>query len=253
MTHKKKLPPIVYIGATLLAGGICFTGYQVMTEKQSGQPQEVKVYGNTSNKFRVLGDTFSGYSTFRSDAFIEKITKRDLGISYENEFDQKKRAQRLGNGADVIVTTLDQFLLNKPDGHIVGLIDKTVGADAVVLNTKQFPSLKSLNDIKALKAKNPGLKLVYSAGTPSEYLAKLLDIRFEGFKLADFQIVKVEESTEAYKLLQSDPSVAVAVLWEPFVSKAKRDGNTITLSSRDIPDSALIGQKDMCQTEKSRA
>lgn len=235
----KKVPPIVYICAALLVGTIGFNALKNNAFQPQPASSDSKTYGDSSNQLTVLGDTFSGYSTLRSDVFAEKVTQRKLGVRYENEFDQKKRAQRLGNDADIIVTSLDQFLLNRPNGKIVGLIDKTIGADAVVLNTKVFPQLKTLNDLKSLKAKNAGLKIVYSAGTPSEYLAKLLDIRFEGFEMSDFQTIEVEEAGEAYKQLQQDKNVAVAILWEPFVSSAKRNGNTVVLSSKDIPDSIV--------------
>jgi OmpA-OmpF porin, OOP family len=238
MSQKKKLPPIVYIGAALALFTISFTGFKVLTGSRSSQSFSSKSYGNASNQLKVLGDTFSGYSTLRSDAFAGKISKLNLGIAYEDEFNQAQRAKRLGKDADIIVTTLDQFLLNSPDGKIVGLIDKTIGADAVVLNTAKYPSLKNLNQLKQVSA-GKKLKLVYSAGTPSEYLAKMLDIRFEGFKLADFEVIETADASEAYKLLQSDPDVAVAVLWEPYVSKAKQAGAVVALSSRDVPDSIV--------------
>jgi outer membrane protein OmpA-like peptidoglycan-associated protein len=45
--------------------------------------------------------------------------------------------------ADLLVTTLDQFIKQQPKGKIVALIDRTIGADAVVLNTQKYPQLKS--------------------------------------------------------------------------------------------------------------
>ncbi|MGB7416603.1 MAG: hypothetical protein WA902_20535 [Thermosynechococcaceae cyanobacterium] len=49
----------------------------------------------------------------------------------------------------------------------------------------------------------------------------------------------MEESTQAYELLKSDPRVAIAMLWKPFVSKARKDGNTVVLSSRDVSDAMI--------------
>jgi OmpA-OmpF porin, OOP family len=237
MPNTKKLPPIVYIGAALAVATGTYTVLQAVKSPETTQ-SSTKSYGNSANQIKILGDAFSGYSTLRADDFAGKVIKANLGIAYEDEFDQARRAKRLGSDADIIVTTLDQFLVNKPQGKIVGLIDKTVGADAVVLNTSKFPSLKGINDLRKVISGRK-LKLVYSAGTPSEYLAKMLDIRFEGFKLADFEVIETADASEAYKLLQTDPDVAVAVLWEPYVSKAKQDGNTVSLSSRDVPDSIV--------------
>ncbi|BDM78611.1 phosphate ABC transporter substrate-binding/OmpA family protein [Acaryochloris marina] len=240
MTVKRKgLPPIAYIGAALLVFG---GGYMGLNAINLGDPSPLNqlAYGNEARQLTVLGDTFSGYSTLRADPFAAKITQANLGIRYQDEFDQAARAKALGQKADIIVTTLDQYLKHQPEGRIVGLIDKTVGADAVVLNTQQYPELKGLNDIAKVRASaSAPLKLVYSAGTPSEYLAKLLDLKFEGLSLSDFEVVEVEESTQAYELLKSDARVAIAILWEPFVSKARKEGNTIVLSSSDVPDAII--------------
>ncbi|KAI9133191.1 phosphate ABC transporter substrate-binding/OmpA family protein [Acaryochloris sp. CCMEE 5410] len=238
-TKRKGLPPIAYIGAALLVFG---GGYMGLNAINLGDPSPLNqlAYGNEARQLTVLGDTFSGYSTLRADPFAAKITQADLGIRYQDEFDQAARAKALGQKADIIVTTLDQYLKHQPQGRIVGLIDKTVGADAVVLNTQQYPELKGLNDIAKVHASaSAPLKLVYSAGTPSEYLAKLLDLKFEGLSLADFEVVEVEESTQAYELLKSDSRVAIAILWEPFVSKARKEGNTVVLSSSDVPDAII--------------
>jgi OmpA-OmpF porin, OOP family len=248
MSNKKKLPPIIYIGAAIAIAAGAHTILQVVKSPETTQ-SSTKSYGNSANQIKILGDTFSGYSTLRADDFAGKVTKANLGIAYEDEFDQARRAKRLGSDADIIVTTLDRFLVNKPQGKIVGLIDKTVGADAVVLNTSKFPRLKGINDLRTLTL-GKKLKLVYSSGTPSEYLAKMLDIRFEGFKLAEFEVVETADASEAYKLLRTDPDVAVAVLWEPYVSKAKQDGNTVSLSSRDVPDSivdVIVASNNMIQ------
>ncbi|MEO0407011.1 MAG: phosphate ABC transporter substrate-binding/OmpA family protein, partial [Cyanobacteria bacterium P01_A01_bin.135] len=194
---------------------------------------------DSETQLTLLGDSFSGYSSLRALAAEQVLPGHDLGLCYQQELDQGQRAAQLGQGADLIVTTLDQYLTHRPAGKIVGLIDRTIGADAAVLNTSRFPQLKSLDDLATLRAQHTELKLVYAAGTPSEYLARLLDIKFEQFNLADFQVVEVEDSPQAYQLLQEDPSVAVAVLWEPDVSQALQAGNTVALSSQDVPYSII--------------
>ncbi|MGF1603829.1 MAG: OmpA family protein [Thermosynechococcaceae cyanobacterium] len=238
--QRKGLPPIAYISAALVVSGTGYFGLNLINLSESAPLAQVQVYGNEKRQLTVLGDTFSGYSTLRASPFAAKVTKADLGIRYQDEFDQAARAKALGGRADIIVTTLDQYLKHQPKGRIVGLIDKTVGADAVVLNTRQYPGLKGLDDVAKVKASSTTpLKLVYAAGTPSEYLAKLLDLKFEGLSLSDFEVVEVEESTQAYELLRSDDGVAIAILWEPFVSKARQQGNTVVLSSSDVPNAII--------------
>lgn len=193
--------------------------------------------------FKVLGDTFSGYSTFRSDGLKDALAEPGIRLDYADEFDQSQRADALGKGkADFIVTTLDQFLKQKPQGKIVGLLDRTVGADAVVLNTRQFPQLKSLLNLSQLvkQGKSKEYAIVYAGDTPSEYLALVLDTKFEAFNLSDFRVIKVEDASQAWKLMQNtQEKVAIAVLWEPFVSQARKQGHTVVLSSNDAPNTIV--------------
>jgi OmpA-OmpF porin, OOP family len=192
--------------------------------------------GQASKDLTLLGDTFSGYSTFRNGAFQETLKKAGLRLKYEDEFDQAKRSQRLGQGnTDLIVTTLDQFLTQQPKGKIVGLIDRTAGADAVVLNTKKYPQLKSLLDLKPLVQKSKA-GIAFAGDTPSEYLALVLDTKFDAFNLSDFAVTKVADASEAWKLMQNaNQNLAIAVLWEPYVSQARQKGYTVVLSSKDAP------------------
>lgn len=193
----------------------------------------------------VLGDTFSGYSTFRDESFQEVLTDVGLTLNYGNEFDQAARAEALSQGnADIIVTTLDQYLLQQPRGMIVGLIDRTVGADAVVLNTLKYPSLTSLLELRPLlsEAQNSAqtLKIAFAGDTPSEYLALVLDTKFAALDLSDFEVASVADASEAWTLMQSpDENVAIAVLWEPFVTQARQQGYTVVLSSEDAPNSIV--------------
>lgn len=189
----------------------------------------------------LLGDTFSGYSTFRSLALSDSLKASGIQLTYDNQFDQAQRASALNAGqSDLLVTTLDQFLKQQPQGKIVGLIDRTIGADAVVLNTRQYPQLKSLLDLSQLvkqsQTQGERLAIAFAGDTPSEYLALVLDTKFEAFNLSDFEVRKVADASEAWKLMQ-DPNqkVAIAILWEPFVTQARQQGDTVVLSSRDAP------------------
>ena len=193
-------------------------------------------------RLTLLGDTFSGYSTFRNEDFQAVLEESGIEINYADEFDQSLRAEKLGKGeADLIVTTLDQFLQQQPSGKIVGLLDRTVGADAVVLNTKQYSSLESLLDLKTLvrQAQSRGEKLgiAYAGDTPSEYLALVLDTKFDTFNLSDFELRPVADASEAWALMQDpDENIAISVLWEPFVVKARQQGYSVVLSSEDAPN-----------------
>jgi len=66
-------------------------------------------------------------------------------------------------------------------------------------------------------------------------MALVLDTKFDAFNLADFELVRVADASEAWALMQ-DPNenVAVAVLWEPFVTQARQQDYTVVLSSNDV-------------------
>ena len=230
-------PPIVYILGIV---SVSFGLWSFRDRLPSSVRQPLSAISGT-DELVILGDTFSGYSTFRSPDFQDELEQADLSLRFENEFDQAERAARLEAGsADLIVTTLDQYLKHKPDGKIVGLIDRTVGADAMVLNTPRYSELTSLNDLSQLVAQGQPLSLAYAADTPSEFLAQVLDIRFDGFNLSDFTQIKLAEASEVWQELRKpNQNIAVAVLWEPFVSQAREQGHTVVLSSKDAPSAIL--------------
>ncbi|NEZ59587.1 OmpA family protein [Adonisia turfae] len=247
-------PPIVYI-LGIIAISLGFWSLKDTLFSFANKP--LSVISSDPDELLILGDTFSGYSTFRSPEFNEELEKSGISIRFENEFDQGERATRLEkDSADLIVTTLDQYLKHQPEGKIVGLIDRTVGADAVVLNTPKYSQLKSLNDLSQLIAQGQPLSLAYAADTPSEFLAQVLDIRFDGFNLSDFNQLKVAEASEAWQELQ-DPNqnIAVAVLWEPFVSQAREQGHTVVLSSEDAPNAILdviVASDDLIREDEEK-
>lgn len=244
MAKSKRNNPLVSVVALVFTTGISVGGVlgliSILWLNRMGL---ISSGQNQTTQLTLLGDTFSGYSTFRSQAFQEALKEVGISLRYADEFDQAKRADLLNQGnADLLVTTLDQFLKQKPQGKIVGLIDRTVGADAVVLNTKKYPSLKSLLDLNNLVQQRTGQKLgiTFAGDTPSEYLTLVLSTKFEAFNLSDFEVKKVADASNAWKLLQ-DPTqnLAVAVIWEPYVSQAQQQGYTVVLSSKDAPEAIV--------------
>ncbi len=241
----------LFVTLGILGGGLWFVGNnppdflkEILGEVSGGSDTPTRSSSNLEQgEITLLGDTFSGYSTFRNAEFQQALKDVGITLSYANEFDQTARANLLNEGdADLYVTTLDQFLKQNPEGKIVGLIDRTIGADAVVLNNKKYPGLNSLNSLQALQQSSQGnsLSITYAVDTPSEYLALVLSTAFDSFNLSDFEVKEVVDASEAWQALQ-DPAgnVAVAVLWEPFVSQARNAGYTVVLSSNDAPTAIL--------------
>ncbi|MEL7333542.1 MAG: phosphate ABC transporter substrate-binding/OmpA family protein [Cyanobacteria bacterium J06560_2] len=245
MSKRNELPVLLAslaLTGVFLGGGAWWIGKMVAG---GGSPISRNVAANDITRLSLLGDTFSGYSTFRNDEFQSVLNDAGLDIEYEDEFDQTIRAQDLSKGkVDLIVTTLDQFVKQQPDGKIVGLLDRTVGADAVVLNSQKYPGLNSLLALGKLveteKAAGRSLSIAYAADTPSEYLALVLDTKFDTFNLSDFELKPVAEASEAWALMQNPgENVAIAVLWEPYVTQARQQSYEVVLSSEDAPNAIV--------------
>ncbi|NEO87620.1 MAG: OmpA family protein [Spirulina sp. SIO3F2] len=244
MSANKKTNPLA-LGLALAISGAVFVGGGMWVLNRL--PSATTAFGgeqcsdpDAQVQLTALGDTFSGYSTLRNPVFQGALSEVGLGLCYQDQFDQQARAAAIAAGeADLIVTTLDQYLTHQPAGKIVALIDRTIGADAVVLNTQHFPQLTSLLELEKLVAEQAAqgkkLRIVFAADTPSEFLALVLNTKFDNFNLADFEVVEVEDASIAWEKMQSDSSIALGVLWEPFVNQARQRGNTVVLSSQDSP------------------
>lgn len=200
----------------------------------------------TVAQIKISADTFAGYSTFRSQDFQESLRRNNIVVDYQDEFDQKKRAELLNQGqVDILATTAEQYLSRDYRGKIVGLIDYTNGGDALVLNLKSYPNLKSLRDLKLLakqeRSQGRQLSIAFAKDTPSEYLALLLSTKFEDFQLSDFNLIKVADASLAWKLLQSPRSkIAAAIIWEPYVTSAIKQGHSLILSSKDLKPGTIL-------------
>ncbi len=192
----------------------------------------------------MLGNPFSGFSTFRNEEFKKTLLEQaEISLKFENEFDMVDRVRRLNEGeAQLMVTTLDQLLQHGREGKIVGLIDRTIGADAIVLNTVKYSELKSLEALRKLvemKGKKK-LKITFAKNTVSEFLARVFDAELvENFELSDFEILGRKSTPEAWQSLQTEPDVALAVLFEPFITKATNKGYKVVFSTKDDPQAVI--------------
>ncbi len=223
----------------LVAGG-GYAAWQIRNQNNLTAPGLTTSAPAGTESLTVVGDAFSGHSTFRSAGFQAALKQAGINLKYQDASDQQGATLLNQGRADLELTSLDQFLRLKPQGKIVGLISHTVGADALVLNTKQYPELKSLADLNRLvqQARSQGqqLELVLPESTPSEYLALLLSAKFDQFNLSDFQVKKVPTVAEGWQLLQ-DPNqkIAAAMLREPELTQARNQGYAVALSSQDTP------------------
>lgn len=187
----------------------------------------------------IEGDPWSGYITVRDPAFAAALAKQGYSFTYKEELSQKQRAENMTVGhTDFMVTTLGQFLKHKPAGKVVAMIDESSGGDALALNTVDFPYLKSVDQLPRLvrefKAKGKKPVLAYTGDSPSEELLLELSNTNDELKLSDFELVPVDVSATAYKMME-EHKAQVVIVWEPETSAAKSAGYTVALSSKNAP------------------
>ena len=188
----------------------------------------------------VEGDPWSGYFAFRDEHLLDGTP---YTLMYVEQPCQEQRAADLTYGvADIAVTSLDQYVLHQPEATVVGVIDQSLGADALVLDTTRYPYLDSVDDLHRLVAEydgpGNGPVLAYTGSSPSEMLLNELANTTEELDLSDFELVSVDTSTSAYEMLQSGEA-QLAVVWEPDTTAARNAGYTVALSSADVPDSIV--------------
>jgi len=208
------------------------------TEAAACPPSEIPEHGEDT--LTVAGDPWSGYAPFRDP---ELMAGTAYSLAWVMQVCQDIRAADMDAGRlDFVVTTLDQYLLQAPAGTVVGVIDQSLGADALALGTVAHPELDSVDDIPALvdRFAEQGRKpvLAYTGMSPSEMLLNELANTTEALRLSDFELVSVDQSLTAYDMLGKDEA-QLAIIWEPDTSAARAEGYTISLSSADVPDSII--------------
>jgi OmpA-OmpF porin, OOP family len=232
----KKTPILVISGVVFVFGIMTPWISQTFTPEMPKPIRENNSIPFQPQQFNLLGDTYPGYSTFRNLGFRKGLKSLQLAITYQNELDQRKRAQALNSGrANLILTTLDEFIKHAPKGKIVALLDWNQG-HAIVINSKQYPNIKTLNDLKYLSDRRrevqQSISISLPQDAPSEYLALELSQKSGVFDLADYNVQKSVNSAQSWRQMQQE-EIALSVLSEPLVSRARQQGYPVLLSKRN--------------------
>lgn len=172
-------------------------------------------------------DSFSGYSVLRSKEFAEELAYKriklnlvDDGANYEDRLKklQSGEIQMAAFTVDALIKTCGN--INDLPATIVGIIDETRGADAIVAYKAAFTNVDDLN--------NKDLKFVLTPDSPSETLARVVMANFNFSALSRDPFIKVKDAEEVYKIYRKTKPTDkfVFVLWEPYVSKILENPNT---------------------------
>jgi len=184
-------------------------------------------------------DNYSGYSIIQQPELRKiLVDKYGIKINYQRH-DRKKEINLLNDGeVDIWATTLDRYLEEKPNGKIIGLIDRSIGADALIIHKEKYANLQSRGSFNSLlRSKNGQNKphIVYVDDSSSEYLALAFNKHIKEFNLKKFRPRETNEETETWQLLKNYRStVAVGVVSEPHITLAEKHGYEVFLSSKNL-------------------
>ena len=171
-------------------------------------------------------DSFSGYSVLRSKEFAEELAYKRIKLNLVDDgANYESRLKKLQSGeVQIAAFTVDALIktcsnINDLPATIVGIIDETRGADAIVAYKSAFTNVDDLN--------NKNLKFVLTPDSPSETLARVVMANFNLSALSSDPFIKVKDAEEVYKIYRKAKPTdkTVFVLWEPYVSKILENPN----------------------------
>ena len=170
---------------------------------------------------RIGGDGYLGYWFITSPEMRKQAAQRGVGIQFTDDGGAySERLDKFAAGEyDAIVLPVNSYLQHGAKvqfpGVIVASIAESRGADGIVGYADSLPDgkLEALNDAE--------LKIVYTSGSPSEFLLDLTIADFDLDELAGGSRwqVEAESSTDVYKQAKGNQG-DVFVLWEPDLSRA---------------------------------
>jgi len=121
---------------------------------------------------------------------------------------------------DALAAPVDYFALSAGNGvvaTIVMAIDESVGGDGIVAKK----SIKSFADLR-------GKRVAAQKGLPSDFFLRAL-LQQNGMDAADIDYIDMETAQAGAAFLTGD--LDAAVLWEPWLTRAKGQGNGYILAS----------------------
>jgi NitT/TauT family transport system substrate-binding protein len=126
----------------------------------------------------------------------------------------------------VLAAPVDYFVLsagNRLETVVAMCIDESAGGDGIV-------AAKSVHKLEELRGK----RLAFQRGLPSEFFLRAL-LREHGVRLEEIQTVDMETAQAGAAFIAG--KLDAAVVWEPWLTKAREEGGGHVLAStREHPD-----------------
>ena len=182
------------------------------------------------HEINLAADSFSGYCVFRSEAFRKQLKAAGIKLTVVNDkADYTARMKALQKGdVQMAVFTLDALIktgamLKDFPATVVLVIDETKGADAMIARKGAVGSLEDLN--------SPDARIVLTPDSPSEFLARIVIAHFSLPNLPEKWQVEANGADDVYRSFKAAKAgeKRAFVLWEPYVSKALEEPDTVVL------------------------
>lgn len=230
-SYKGKIVLVALTWLFLLAIGVGIWRWVIVPKKTQQEQQASKQQADQalaatsgSSRYRYelsLGlDSFSGYAVLRSDEFRKQLADRGIRIkNIDDGANYVQRAAELESGKIQLAAFPADALLKLfsgkeyPAGTIVGIIDETRGADAMLAYKSKFPDVDKLN--------RPEVRFVLVGDSPSETLARVViqDFGLDQLNAASLQSVASPEAILEKYRAATPQTDEVYVTWEPYVSQ----------------------------------
>jgi outer membrane protein OmpA-like peptidoglycan-associated protein/ABC-type nitrate/sulfonate/bicarbonate transport system substrate-binding protein len=179
---------------------------------------------------KIAVDGWVGYYPLCSAEIKSRLRQQGYGLKCtDDKADYADRYKKLKKGDyDFVVGTIDSYILNAEvfdyPGPIIAVIDESKGGDALVAWKDKHENLQSFKDSKEFK-------IALTPDSPSHHLLKSISSHFDMEMLLDRGNLSFSIGSEDALKMLNEKSVSAAVLWEPDVSKALKNGDIVNLLS----------------------
>lgn len=224
----------------LVAGSVILAGAKIAevfrTESTVVESSDAK---GLKGKLVIGIDNWIGYFPLCSQDMRSRMRQSGyLLVCEDDSADYPGRMKKLADGYyQLAVATVDSYLLNGYGEHypatVIAVIDESKGGDAAVAWQDQVASLDVLKQ-------SGGFRIAFTPNSPSHHLLKSMAVHFD-IPLPSDEGWRVESdgSPDALERFLRKES-AVAVLWEPDVSRALQQEGVIKLLGTEDTDKLIV-------------
>jgi len=209
----------------------------ILEDKKSTATSDAKA---TKGHIRIGTDNFVGYFPLCSPELNRRMRQSGYLLECNDDgADYGKRMSDLDKGKiDFAVATVDSYVLNGAQenypGTIIAVLDESKGGDVLVAWKDKIANLDDLRN-------KTNISIAYTPDSPSHHLLKALAVHFDIQTLKSKSGWQVEsDGSEAALNKFLDKSVDAAVLWEPDVSKALAQSDSIKILGTEKTQQLIV-------------